>query len=1017
MASLVGLLPAKTALAGPTTGEWLNRHQIKAGDSLYVDVGPYDTNENYKKDAGTAECPVIKDFDGSGPNATFVELDSFGDCKKTNPITLTQTGNYDIVGYRIDADTILALPYNPYEPGKRIAFSLFRRPPADERPNDSTYYLVDGGRLNRSVLLRTSPSLRVCMEALGLGGGGEDVVGDGRKYLCFKDGKLWNNGDVAPANVLESIGEDTSNPGGNANNDDSNEVNENSCETKSGAMGWLICPVILITDSALNWVDTQINSLLRVDQAQYTDDRIEGAWRNIRNIAYIILVPIMLVMVIGTALGFQFLDAYTVKRALPRLFAAVIFISVSYPICVFLIELFNSIGSGVIGLLTSPFGDAVSTLSLADLFDGNIFSSIFAVPGLLIGVALMIWLFGGTLLLFAAIAFLVLLIRQIFIIALILVAPLAILAWIFPGNDRLWKSWWSIFSKLLMMYPLILAIIAIGRIFALIINFGGAGQPDVLNPLMKLAAYMLPYAFIPFTFKFAGGVFATVTGVVNDRSKGLFDRQRQSRQQKLERTANQNMFRNAPEGSWRSRMNTAGATVMNARRAGLNLSQWQARMAGALSDNSIMQRENMMKDDEYTWRGDDDLNRAASESNNSEELRQILRTRLGARYQGPLGEENLNRDVAKVEHMRRKYGNSAFRQATFLQAVAGGTAFSYDDPAEVWKAAAAVAGSDNGILADMVAKGKSAAMQAGRVDQAGAGFGDTFKIAQQLRDNPNYTLTQANQDLMEGVIDSSAVATAIYGKPQSARNIGKAHAQRIQRYLDSLSTGTPIQIHGEKHPRVATERDVKQAFASAAGLHDAISQSSPQIARAYADEVMGQGLVISGLSPQARAALGPAFAQQGAGVSSLGPGGNLTIRQVIDGLAGVDQQFSEMRRDYQTASALGAQQQMQQIQQQGGGLPPPGGGLPPGQPPQPSDKRLKRNVQFISRSNGINLYRFQYFWSDQVYVGVIAQELLKTHPFALSTDELGFYKVNYSLLGLKMMTLEEWEEKSLAKKQ
>lgn len=921
MAVIVGLLPAKTAFAGPTTGEWLNRHQIKAGDSLYVDVGPYDDNENYKKDGGTAECPVIKDFDGSGPNATFVEKDSFGDCKKTNGITLTQTGNYDIVGYRIDADKILALPYNPYEPGKRIAFLLFRRPPADERPNDSTYYLVDGGNLNRSVLLRTSPSLKVCMEAIGFpgggGGGGEDVVGDGRKYICFNDGKLWNNGTVAPASVLESIGEDPSNPGANANNDDSNEVNENSCEAKSGAMGWLICPVILITDSALNWVDTQINSLLRVDQAQYTDDRIEGAWRNIRNIAYIILVPIMLVMVIGTALGFQFLDAYTVKRALPRLFAAVIFISVSYPICVFLIELFNSIGSGVIGLLTSPFGDAVSTLSLADLFDGNIFSSIFTVPGLVIGVALMIWLFGGTLLLFAAIAFLVLLIRQIFIIALVLVAPLAILAWIFPGNDRLWKSWWSIFSKLLMMYPLILAIIAIGRIFALIINFGGAGQPDVLNPLMKLAAYMLPYAFIPFTFKFAGGVFATITGVVNDRSKGLFDRRRQSRQQKLERTANQNMFRNAPPGGLRSQLNTAGAAVMHARRAGLNPFRWRAGISGALTDNSILQREAMLEDKENTWQNDDGLNRAALESVLSgRSIEDILRE-TGSYANTPEGERELRKDARRITNTRKKYGESAFAQATWMRAMAGGTAFR---GADAYQAAARIEGGNRAVLTDLIGKGKGLAMNAGRVDQGGAGFGDLMTIARRTREGwtdengQHYTGEEyfasglAQQHLNQAVIRAQGPTILLHPStkqqaienltPELLRSLGDAFASGdVNRVIDNL--------------------------AQQAGLYENMNATNPQKAEYLRDHLMSQQIDLDDLSPALQQLLAPGAREfMVAGSDGTTRRRRITLAKAIETVRHTDR-FALSRREFQTMA-----ERYEAQARQGQRPPGPGEGIP-----------------------------------------------------------------------------------------
>lgn len=315
---------------------------------------------------------------------------------------------------------------------------------------------------------------------------------------------------------------------------------DNSCENRSGVMGWIMCPVIYAIQGALNFIDTQIQKLLTIDANYYDNDDIRGAWTNIKNLAYIVLVPIMLIMVLGTALGFELVSAYTVKKALPRLVVATIFISLSYPICVFLIEFTNAIGNGTLGLLTQPFvthGSNVNALSLETLFGGSVLTSIFAAPAYAVGAAILIWLFGGTLLLFTVVAFLTLLVRQMFIVALLLVAPLAILAWIFPGNDKFWKLWWGSFSKLLMMYPLIMALIAIGRIFAFVIDKSNpAGlEGAVLAPVMAMTAYVIPYAFIPFTFKFAGGAFATLSGITNDRTKGLFDRARNNRQEKYGR--------------------------------------------------------------------------------------------------------------------------------------------------------------------------------------------------------------------------------------------------------------------------------------------------------------------------------------------------------------------------------------------------------------------------------------------------------------------------------------------------
>lgn len=329
---------------------------------------------------------------------------------------------------------------------------------------------------------------------------------------------------------------------------DSESNEDNSCESKSGAMGWILCPVINLIDGGLNWVDEQVGNLLAVDNNKFNDSGLEQSWKITRNLAYLILVPVVLVMVIGTALGFEFISAYTVKRALPRLIIATVFIALSWTIVTFLVGFSNNVGAGVQGIMESPFrarfGESCQDqLNLACFFDvepgfeNGILHGILFLPqaaASIVGLIIFLILFGATILTSVVIGFFVLLIRQMFILALMVLAPLAILAWIFPGNDKLWKSWWSLFTKLLIMYPLIMGLISTGRIFAAILKetaqSGGSGlDGGILNPVMRLAAYMLPYALIPLTFKFAGGTFAMVAGFADDKTKGLFDKQRAKR--------------------------------------------------------------------------------------------------------------------------------------------------------------------------------------------------------------------------------------------------------------------------------------------------------------------------------------------------------------------------------------------------------------------------------------------------------------------------------------------------------
>jgi polysaccharide biosynthesis/export protein len=74
-----------------------------------------------------------------------------------------------------------------------------------------------------------------------------------------------------------------------------------------------------------------------------------------------------------------------------------------------------------------------------------------------------------------------------------------------------------------------------------------------------------------------------------------------------------------------------------------------------------------------------------------------------------------------------------------------------------------------------------------------------------------------------------------------------------------------------------------------------------------------------------------------------------------------------------------------------------------------SDVRVKRDITPIAKlENGLRLYRYRYAWSDTLYVGVLAQEVLQVAPSAVSRGADGYLRVNYARLGLRMQLWEEW---------
>jgi Chaperone of endosialidase len=84
-----------------------------------------------------------------------------------------------------------------------------------------------------------------------------------------------------------------------------------------------------------------------------------------------------------------------------------------------------------------------------------------------------------------------------------------------------------------------------------------------------------------------------------------------------------------------------------------------------------------------------------------------------------------------------------------------------------------------------------------------------------------------------------------------------------------------------------------------------------------------------------------------------------------------------------------------------------------------SDMRLKEDIVPLARlDNGLELYRFRYKGSDHTaYVGVMAQEVQKIDPSAVSRDGEGYLMVDYDRLGLDFMTWDEWQAQRSANHQ
>lgn len=312
------------------------------------------------------------------------------------------------------------------------------------------------------------------------------------------------------------------------------------CDTISwNPLKWFLCPVILIAEKAVDALDKLITYMLTFPTKAYFDNNagMQQAWSRFRNLSIGLLLIAGLVMVISQAIGTGPFDAYTIKRVMPRMLFAVVFISISWSVLRIMIEFTNIAGVGVRNLIETAFGSE----SFGNITFNNGSMSIGVLTGA--GMGLSLGFMGilsllGTALLGVLIAFVVLAMRQMVIIMLVILAPVAIACYILPNTEKVWKMWWDFFIRAIFAFPIISMFIAVGHAFAAIsansttVEGGDAVLKDTIASLIAFAAYFGPYFALPYAFKLAGGAVAQIGGVVNDRSRGAFDRMKNYRKQK-----------------------------------------------------------------------------------------------------------------------------------------------------------------------------------------------------------------------------------------------------------------------------------------------------------------------------------------------------------------------------------------------------------------------------------------------------------------------------------------------------
>ena len=117
---------------------------------------------------------------------------------------------------------------------------------------------------------------------------------------------------------------------------------------------------------------------------------------------------------------------------------------------------------------------------------------------------------------------LILVSRQALITLLVIISPLAFVAYVLPNTSHWFDRWRKTFTTMLMIFPIVALLFSGSKLAATVVRLTGGADMDLLS----LGIQALPLFAVPAILKSMGGVLTRIGALTNDKSKGLLDRGR-----------------------------------------------------------------------------------------------------------------------------------------------------------------------------------------------------------------------------------------------------------------------------------------------------------------------------------------------------------------------------------------------------------------------------------------------------------------------------------------------------------
>lgn len=264
-------------------------------------------------------------------------------------------------------------------------------------------------------------------------------------------------------------------------------------------IGWIVCPVLTfladIADDAFKFLS---DNFLSTSPNIFKGDTVFQAWSSIRSIANVAFVIVFLIIIFSQLTSFGIVN-YGIKKLLPKLVIAAVMVNLSYYICQIAVDISNILGysleSFFVGLTPGSTSFAATKVNFGDILEGVmlvgatgaiVWSSLAAIIPAIVAavVALVMILF-------------ILIGRQALIILLIIISPLAFVAFLLPNTEKLYEKWQKTSVAMLMLFPIVATVFGASKLASNILTSVFSSTDNTMGQIAAAVVMVLPLFIVP----------------------------------------------------------------------------------------------------------------------------------------------------------------------------------------------------------------------------------------------------------------------------------------------------------------------------------------------------------------------------------------------------------------------------------------------------------------------------------------------------------------------------------------